>query len=151
MRSLDQFLECQFKITLLLEQAARMAPCMNQPGGRDAKFALLVAEGHAIGVFKPLRQRRVFAGDQLAKVEEAESQSRPRATLHHLLEAAARNNLDMQVDTFFHQSPKDARLIPISAQALGHAVFLDDPETNGLAPPDRLFREAAYEDRRQEI
>ena len=54
---------------LVFEKVGGFARHMNQPCRRDAKFALLVAAGHGVGLLEPFGERRVIAIDQFAARE----------------------------------------------------------------------------------
>src|SRR5262245_11063703 len=99
-----------------------MAMRVNRPGRERQQLALLVFGRQAIGFLEPAFDGWVLAVDDPSFGEEIAREGGPRRSFDHLLEAAARNHLGVNVDAIFDQDAEDAFVIAIARQAPADAI-----------------------------
>jgi hypothetical protein len=119
---------------------------MDGPRREGQQLALLVLGREAIGLLEPAVDGRILAGDDAPLGEEAVRESGPRCSFDHLLEAAPRNHLGVNVDAVLDEDAKDAFVRAVARDAPRDAVRLDDPQRQRMSRPHRFRPQAPHLD-----
>src|SRR5690349_814396 len=116
-RGTQRFLRCEREITFDLEALARMDRRVNRPRRIRQELTLLVLRREAVGLREPAVDRLVLARDDAPLREEVVRERRARRAFDHLLEAAARNDLRVNVDAVLDEDAEDALVRAVAWQS----------------------------------